>query len=41
VRKAAEDAGVTVVEFTETLPEGSDYAAWMQSNAEAVAKALA
>ncbi|WP_245827952.1 metal ABC transporter solute-binding protein, Zn/Mn family [Sinomonas mesophila] len=41
VRKAAEDAGVNVVEFTETLPEGSDYAAWMQANAEAVAKALA
>lgn len=41
VRKAAEDAGVRVVEFTETLPEGGDYAAWMQSNAEAVAEALA
>ena len=41
VRAAAEDAGVKVVEFTETLPEGSDYAAWMQANAEAVAKALA
>ena len=41
VRKAAEDAGVPVVEFTETLPEGTDYAAWMQDNAEAVAKALA
>ena len=41
VRKAAEDAGVPVIEFTETLPEGSHYAAWMQSNAEAVAKAFA
>ena len=41
VRKAAEDAGVPVIEFTETLPAGTDYAAWMQANAEAVAKAIA
>ncbi|MGJ9402468.1 metal ABC transporter solute-binding protein, Zn/Mn family [Arthrobacter sp. KK5.5] len=40
VRSAAESAGVPVVEFTETLPEGTDYVSWMMSNAEALAAAL-
>ncbi|GAB4099770.1 metal ABC transporter substrate-binding protein [Sinomonas halotolerans] len=41
VRAAAEAAGVEVVEFTETLPEGTDYASWMEANATALADALA
>jgi zinc/manganese transport system substrate-binding protein len=41
VRTAAEDAGVAVVPFTETLPEGSDYVSWMTANLDALAQALA
>ena len=37
VRAAAEAAGVPVVEFTETLPDGSDYVSWMTDNIEALA----
>ncbi|WP_372697261.1 metal ABC transporter solute-binding protein, Zn/Mn family [Arthrobacter sp. JSM 101049] len=40
VREDAEAAGVPVVEFTETLPEGTDYLAWMGSNIDAIAQAL-
>ncbi|RJU03427.1 ABC transporter substrate-binding protein [Arthrobacter frigidicola] len=40
VRSAAEQAGVPVVDFTETLPEGQDYLAWMEANAESVLEAL-
>lgn len=40
VRSAAEQAGVPVVEFTETLPEGRNYIQWMTSNVDAVAAAL-
>lgn len=40
IRSAAEAAGVPVVDFAETLPEGSDFAGWMQGNADALAKAL-
>ena len=40
VRSAAEEAGVPVVDFTETLPEGQDYLAWMEANAESVLEAL-
>ncbi len=40
VRQAAEDAGVPVVEFTETLPAGADYVSWMTANLDAVAAAL-
>ncbi|MGG7465864.1 metal ABC transporter solute-binding protein, Zn/Mn family [Plantibacter sp. YIM 135347] len=40
VEKAATAAGVPVVSFTETLPDGKDYLSWMTSNVEAVAKAL-
>ncbi|BCT76717.1 metal ABC transporter substrate-binding protein [Sinomonas cyclohexanicum] len=40
LRKAAESAGVPVAEFTETVPPGTDYLAWMQANVDALAKAL-
>lgn len=40
VRAAAEEAGVPVVSFVETLPEGEDYLSWMRANIEAVAVAL-
>ena len=37
---AAEAAGVPVVEFTETLPDGTTYIEWMQDNIHALAAAL-
>lgn len=40
VRSAAEKAGVPVVDFTETLPQGSDYLDWMDSNIDAIESAL-
>jgi len=40
VRAAAEEAGVPVVDFSETLPEGQDYLGWQQANLDAVAAAL-
>ena len=40
VREAAEAAGVPVVDFTETLPDGADYLSWMTDNIEAVEAAL-
>lgn len=40
VRAAAEDEGLPVVEFTETLPEGTSYLAWMQDNLDRLAEAL-
>lgn len=40
VLEAAEAAGVPVVSFTETLPEGEDYVSWMRANVTAVATAL-
>ncbi|MCC3280912.1 metal ABC transporter solute-binding protein, Zn/Mn family [Arthrobacter caoxuetaonis] len=36
VRSAAEDAGVPVLNFSETLPEGQDYLGWMNSNVDAL-----
>ncbi len=39
VRAAAEDAGVPVVTFTETLPDGEDFLSWMTANAANVAAA--
>lgn len=36
LRAAAEDAGVPVVEFTETLPDGEDYLSWMTQNIAAL-----
>ncbi|MFK0001309.1 metal ABC transporter solute-binding protein, Zn/Mn family [Paenarthrobacter sp. NPDC090520] len=41
VKKAAEAAGVPVVNFTETLPEGKDYVQWMAGNVDAISGALA
>ena len=40
VRAAADEAGVPVVSFAETLPDGADYLSWMTDNIEAVAAAL-
>ncbi len=36
VRRAAEDAGVPVLDFSETLPEGQDYLQWMTENTAAI-----
>ncbi|OUM39777.1 metal ABC transporter solute-binding protein, Zn/Mn family [Arthrobacter sedimenti] len=41
VRSAADDAGLPVLDFTETLPEGEDYVSWMTANTESIAAALA
>ena len=40
VRAAADEAGIPVVSFAETLPDGADYLSWMTDNLEAVAAAL-
>lgn len=40
VRSAAEAAGVPVVSFTETLPEGAGYVSWMTDNLDALSSAL-
>ena len=40
VREAAEAAGIPVVEFTETLPDGADYVSWMTDNLSAISAAL-
>ena len=40
VRQAAEAAGIPVVEFTETLPEGAGYVSWMSDNLDALSAAL-
>ncbi|WP_160664778.1 metal ABC transporter solute-binding protein, Zn/Mn family [Pseudarthrobacter sp. ATCC 49987] len=41
VRDAAAAAGVPVVNFSETLPEGRTYLQWMTGNVDNIAKALA
>lgn len=41
VRAAAEDAGVAVVDFTETLPDGQTYLSWMTANLDAISAAVA
>ncbi|WP_426003261.1 metal ABC transporter solute-binding protein, Zn/Mn family [Paenarthrobacter sp. NyZ202] len=41
VKRAAEAAGVPVVNFTETLPDGKDYLQWMGGNVESLSAALA
>ncbi|MET1064464.1 MAG: zinc ABC transporter substrate-binding protein [Arthrobacter sp.] len=41
VREAASAAGVPVVNFSETLPEGKTYLQWMTENVTNIAKALA
>ncbi|MGZ4662566.1 MAG: metal ABC transporter solute-binding protein, Zn/Mn family [Arthrobacter sp.] len=40
LKDAATAAGVPVVEFGETLPEGKTYLQWMSGNVDALAKAL-
>jgi zinc/manganese transport system substrate-binding protein len=40
VLEAAEAAGVPVVSFTETLPDGADYISWMTDNLEAISAAV-
>ncbi|WP_422933630.1 metal ABC transporter solute-binding protein, Zn/Mn family [Sinomonas sp. P47F7] len=40
LKKFAEDAKLPVVDFYETMPDGTDYVAWMTANADALAKAL-
>lgn len=40
VKEAATSAGVPVVDFTETVPEGKSYLEWMDGNADAIAGAL-
>ncbi|WP_299166729.1 metal ABC transporter solute-binding protein, Zn/Mn family [uncultured Arthrobacter sp.] len=40
VRGTAEAASVPVVNFTETLPERTDYLSWMATNVENIAEAL-
>ena len=40
VREAAEQAGIPVVSFVETLPDGEDYVSWMRANIESVVGAL-
>ena len=40
VRTAADDTGVPVVQFTETLPDGADYVSWMTDNLSAISAAL-
>ncbi|GAB2522314.1 hypothetical protein GCM10027064_19800 [Microbacterium petrolearium] len=41
VLDTAEAAGVPVVEYSETLPDGETYVTWMQANIDALADALA
>ena len=41
VREAAEAAGVPVVSYAETLPEGMSYTEWMRDNIERTAAAVA
>ena len=40
VREAAEAASVPVVDFTETLPDDTDYIGWMSDNIDALTEAL-
>ncbi|MHA7153572.1 metal ABC transporter solute-binding protein, Zn/Mn family [Arthrobacter sp. TMN-50] len=40
VRDAADAAGVHIVTFTETVPEGEDFLTWMSSNVDSIESAL-
>jgi zinc/manganese transport system substrate-binding protein len=40
LKKAAESAGVPVVDFSETLPDGKTYVQWMTDNVENISKVL-
>lgn len=41
VRDAAEAAGVPIVNFTETVPEGEDFLSWMTANVDGIESILA
>ena len=41
VRDAADEAGVEIVNFTETVPEGEDFLSWMTSNVDGIESVLA
>ncbi|THJ66165.1 ABC transporter substrate-binding protein [Arthrobacter echini] len=40
VRSSADEAGLPVLDFSETLPEGEDYVSWMRANTENIAAVL-
>lgn len=40
LKKAAEAAGVPVLDFSETLPEGKSYLQWMSGNVDSISQAL-
>lgn len=40
VRAAADEAGLPVLDFTETLPDGEDYISWMTANTDSIEAAL-
>lgn len=40
LREEAENSGVSVVEFSETLPDGTTYQQWMQDNIDHVSQAV-
>ncbi|BBE23269.1 metal ABC transporter substrate-binding protein [Arthrobacter sp. MN05-02] len=40
VRSAADEAGLPVLDFTETLPDGEDYISWMTANTDSIEAAL-
>jgi zinc/manganese transport system substrate-binding protein len=40
LKKAAEGAGVPVLDFTETLPDGKTYVQWMSGNVDSIRRAL-
>lgn len=40
LKKAAETAGVPVIDFSETLPEGKTYLQWMTDNVDNISKVL-
>ena len=40
VLEAANSAGIAVVSFTETLPDGADYISWMTDNLDAISAAV-
>ncbi len=40
LKKAAGTAGVPVLDFSETLPDGQSYVQWMTANVESIGKAL-
>ena len=40
LKKAAEGAGVPVLDFSETLPDGKTYVQWMSANVDSIKQAL-